>query len=407
MKKSLNISYSAVQGSYWMYFGAIMSFASVFLLSKDYTNSEIGVILALSSIGAVILQPVLADMVDKMEQKPLILLTNIVAIGLIFGTASLYLFKMKSLTLTIVFITLAAFISSLQPIVTSIAFHYSTARNPINFGMSRSFGSVSYAAMTSILGAMVYKYGTNAIPTAGIIILFLLIVSLLITASISKKAVIEADIDNIDLNKMQKSQQKISLAEFIRRNKNFVIFSFAVMLIFFQNSVLNSYLIQILENVGGNSNQMGQLFSFMAVLELPGLFFFTQIRKKLSCQFMLKLSSVAFAFKIFLTYLAGSVSFIYIAFLFQLISFPLFLSSSVHLVDEVMDKNEAVKGQSLITSMMTLSTVFASFIGGFVLDLSGASSLLLISSILAVIGAIIVFVIIDKIKVSTKSIYKS
>lgn len=227
----------------------------------------------------------------------------------------------------------------------------------------------------------------------------MLIASLLTTASISKKAVIEADIDNIDLNKMQKSQQKISLAEFIRRNKNFVIFSFAVMLIFFQNSVLNSYLIQILENVGGNSNQMGQLFSFMAVLELPGLFFFTQIRKKLSCQFMLKLSSVAFAFKIFLTYLAGSVSFIYIAFLFQLISFPLFLSSSVHLVDEVMDKNEAVKGQSLITSMMTLSTVFASFIGGFVLDLSGASSLLLISSILAVIGAIIVFVIIDKIKV--------
>jgi PPP family 3-phenylpropionic acid transporter len=57
--------------------------------------------------------------------------------------------------------------------------------------------------------------------------------------------------------------------------------------------------------------------------------------------------------------------------------------------------------------MMTLSTVFASFIGGFVLDLSGASSLLLISSILAVIGAIIVFVIIDKIKVSAKSIYKS
>ena len=42
MKKSLNISYSAVQGSYWMYFGAIMSFASVFLLSKNYTNSEIG-----------------------------------------------------------------------------------------------------------------------------------------------------------------------------------------------------------------------------------------------------------------------------------------------------------------------------------------------------------------------------
>lgn len=398
MKKSLNISYSAVQGTYWMYFGVIMSFASIFLLSKDYSNTEIGIILALSSIIAVILQPILADMVDRNEKKPLILLTDVISIGLVFGTASLFLFEKKSLVLTIVFITVAAFMSSLQPIVTSIAFHYSSARNPINFGISRSVGSISYAAMTSILGAMVYRHGAKSIPAAGLIILVMLILSLIATESISKKTILEDTIEEVDLEQLQNAQQKINLKEFIVRNKNFVIFSFAVMLIFFQNSVLNSYLIQIIDNVGGNSNQMGQLFSFMAVLELPGLFFFTQIRKKLSCQFMLKLASVAFVFKILLTYLASSVGFIYIAFLFQLISFPLFLSSCVHLVDEVMSKNEAVKGQSLITSMMTISTVFASFMGGKVLDLSGASMLLLISTGLTIIGTVIVFLIIDKIK---------
>lgn len=398
MKKSLNISYSAVQGTYWMHFGVVISFASVFLLSKDYTNTEIGIILALSSIAAVILQPILADMVDRREKKPLIMLSNIVAVGLILGTFSLYFFEKKSITLTIIFIVIAAFMSSLQPIITSIAFYYSSARNPINFGVSRSVGSVAYAAMTSILGSMVYKYGTQSIPTAGIIILILLIVSLLITEKISKKNESEDDIEHVDIDKIEKVQQIITLKDFIIRNKNFVIFSFAVMLIFFQNSVLNNYLIQIIKNVGGNSNQMGQLFSFMAILELPGLFFFSKIRKKLSCQFMLKLSSVAFVFKIFLTYMAGSVGFIYLAFLFQIISFPLFISSCVHLVDEVMDKNEAVKGQSLITATMTIGMVFASFIGGKILDLSGASMLLLVSTGLTILGAIIVFLIVDKIK---------
>ena len=398
MKKSLNISYSAVQGTYWMHFGVVISFASVFLLSKDYTNTEIGIILALSSIAAVILQPILADMVDRREKKPLIMLSNIVSVGLIIGTFSLYFFEKKSIALTIIFIAIAAFMSSTQPIITSIAFYYSSARNPINFGVSRSVGSVAYAAITSILGAMVYKYGTQSIPTAGIIILVLLIISLLITEKISKKNELEDDIEDVDIDKIEKAQQIITLKDFIIRNKNFVIFSFAVMLIFFQNSVLNNYLIQIIKNVGGNSNQMGQLFSFMAILELPGLFFFSKIRKKLSCQFMLKLSSVAFVFKIFLTYMAGSVGFIYLAFLFQIISFPLFISSCVHLVDEVMDKNEAVKGQSLITATMTIGMVFASFIGGKILDLSGASMLLLVSTGLTILGAIIVFLIVDKIK---------
>jgi PPP family 3-phenylpropionic acid transporter len=63
---------------------------------------------------------------------------------------------------------------------------------------------------------------------------------------------------------------------------------------------------------------------------------------------MLKVSSIAFVLKILLTYMAPSVGFLYLAFLFQLISFPIFLSASVHLVDEVMEKGEAVKGQSLL-----------------------------------------------------------
>ena len=59
MKRRLNLTYGAIQGTYWMYFGAILSFASVFLLGKGYTNSEIGVILAAANILAVILQPLL------------------------------------------------------------------------------------------------------------------------------------------------------------------------------------------------------------------------------------------------------------------------------------------------------------------------------------------------------------
>jgi PPP family 3-phenylpropionic acid transporter len=112
---------------------------------------------------------------------------------------------------------------------------------------------------------------------------------------------------------------------------------------------------------------------------------------------MLKISSIAFIGKVFFTYLAPSVGFVYLAFLFQLISFPLFLASAVHLADEVMEKGEAVKGQSLVTGMMTLSGVFASLLGGAILDIGGPSQLLLISTGLAVIGTFSIFMTVNRV----------
>ncbi len=71
---------------------------------------------------------------------------------------------------------------------------------------------------------MVYKYGTQSIPTAGIIILILLIVSLLITEKISKKNESEDDIEHVDIDKIEKVQQIITLKDFIiRKSKNQIL----------------------------------------------------------------------------------------------------------------------------------------------------------------------------------------
>ena len=396
MEKYLNLSYGTIQGTYWMYYGVIMSFASVFLLSKNYTNSEIGIILAAANILAVILQPLLADIADKSRKASLTDITGIITIGLLIATASLNIFITKSLILSIIFIMLGAWLTVLQPLINSMAFYLSRSGYLINFGITRSGGSIAYAVLCAILGSLVTIYGIQAIPTTGIVILILLLLSLVITNKLYKRTAMDNSIDiNIEKNINNK---EISLKDFVKRNKFFIIFTISIVLVFFQNSVFNSYLMQIITAVGGNSSQMGRLFSFMALLELPGLIFFSKLKKKFSCQFMLKVASVAFTFKVFLAFMATSVAYIYVAFLFQLISFPIFLSASVHLVDEVMEKGEAVKGQSFITGMMTLSSVFASLLGGAVLDLSGASLLLLISTVLAVIGTFIVIFTVDKIK---------
>lgn len=301
---------------------------------------------------------------------------------------------------------------ALQPLINSMAFYLTTKERKINFGVARSAGSMAYAILTSILGALVVSYGVNAIPTMGILIVILLLVSLWLTRKLYKGALeknkaITKKVENEYKNPNKEDggyrvkteeHDVINLKDFILGNKVFILFTFCIVLIFFQNSVFNNYLMQILSAVGGDSKEMGRLFSFMAVLELPGLIFFNRLRERFSCQFMLKVSSIAFTLKVIFCFMANTVTLIYIGFLFQLISFPIFLSASVHLVDEVMKKGEAVKGQSAITAMMTLSAVFASLAGGAILDFSGPSLLLLISAILAGLGTLIIVLTVDKIK---------
>ena len=55
---SFNIQYAALQGVYWLTFCACVAFAAVYMQHRGYTNSVIGVTLALGNIIGVILSAV-------------------------------------------------------------------------------------------------------------------------------------------------------------------------------------------------------------------------------------------------------------------------------------------------------------------------------------------------------------
>ena len=192
--------------------------------------------------------------------------------------------------------------------------------------------------------------------------------------------------------------EKITLVQFIRGNKLFFAVNIGVLGLYFSNSVLNNYMMQIVSAVGGDSEDMGRILSVMAFLEIPTMVFFDALRKRFSCQLMLKVAAVGFTVKIFLCHIAGSVAMLYAAMGLQLVSFALFLPAMVHFIDEIMRKGEAVKGQALFTTMVTVTTIFASLLGGLILDMSDAGMLTLASTVLTAAGAAIVIAVVDRVK---------
>ena len=55
--KHISNCYSALQGLYWMSYGAIYTFAAVVLLDRNFTDSQVGTLIALACVFSAVFQP--------------------------------------------------------------------------------------------------------------------------------------------------------------------------------------------------------------------------------------------------------------------------------------------------------------------------------------------------------------
>ena len=405
MGKILNAEYGGIHATYWMAYAVISSFASAYLLDRGYTNSEIGLILAVGSIVAVFLQPFMADFADRTKKISLIGITQVVTIFIMVMMMFCFVMDKASIALSVIFVMMIAWHTALQPLFNSLTFKLEESGHKINFGVCRAMGSLGYSLLCAVLGTLAENFGTQILPLTGEVTLLMLLITLCLTKSHFKKAckmrdelgeeqrVAEAAIDTLV------EQEEINLVQFIKRNKLFLLVNIGVAGIFFSNSIFNSFMLQIVENVGGTSEDMGRILAVMAFLEIPPMFLFESVHKKVSCKRLLQLGAICFTLKILCATIADSVFMVYVAQLFQLTSFGIFLPAMVCFIDEIMEKGEAVKGQALYTIITTVATIFASLAGGVILDFSGAASLLWISTIITGLGALLFCLVIERVKV--------
>ena len=65
------LRYTALQGSYWACYCCIMTFSSVYLLARDFTNAQIGVLISVAGILSAVLQPTVSRVADGLKRLSL------------------------------------------------------------------------------------------------------------------------------------------------------------------------------------------------------------------------------------------------------------------------------------------------------------------------------------------------
>lgn len=409
MKKLNTITprYAMLHGFYQASYSLAIGYASVYLLAQGYSDAIIGILLAVANGAAAILQPALGTLLDK-KKTISIQMVSVFLLLIMIVLSGCLLTSMDLLPRAICIILIFTLEFSLQPMVNALCFILEHSGIRLNFGFSRGIGSISYAVASVIIGRLVSVYNESLLPIfyiaffTGFLIVFLSLWRVPGKTSATDRPAageaLSADMTKTLCPDTQAPETPLSLWQFCRTYRRFMLFLLGSMMIFFMMFITgNFFTIQIVTAIGGSTSEMGLAVAICAAVELPVMATFNKMNKKVPLYGLLRISILFFILKLTLILLAKSMPVFYAAQFMQAGSYALYYPGAAAYTNRLLPPADLVKGQSMLTAMFTVSGIFGSLIGGFLLNITSASFMLLVSYIIAVIGGVITWFSLQKV----------
>ncbi|MBQ3891663.1 MAG: MFS transporter, partial [Lachnospiraceae bacterium] len=176
--KSRTAHYALICASYFAAYSSAHAYAAVFLLEKGFSNTMIGVVLALANVLSVVLQPISAGFIDKYKAFTNRKVSLFCAFGCLISSVILVFAKGPALIFS--FYVLLYMLQMLyQPLIQAMNFEYTDKGFKINFGLARGLGSMGYAVASPFVGALIEKNGVSVLPIINILIFSIGIIALI------------------------------------------------------------------------------------------------------------------------------------------------------------------------------------------------------------------------------------
>ena len=397
--KNKTLHYSALHGLYWGDMAVIVGFASVYLLYRGFTNSQIGVIMAISNIITVVTSPVLSAFADRTKK---ISLNNLAAALAVIVTALagvLYFMPEVLYAIGLVYVLLISVNSVIIPLITSMSFVAASYGYDVNYGIARSVGSVTYAVVVTAIGKFVEKYNASYLPLF-CVLLYTLLFLFLFLFRLNRKDLIKSE---SRINEKSKAGNDNVFA-FFKRYPGLLMFLLGYMFIFLHQAMQSTYYFQIMEYKGGGTYELGIASAIAAVMELPTIAGFTYMLKKKSVNFWLRFSAVFYAIKGFAFWLVPNVLGVYAVALMQIATYAIMYTASIYYVEGMVDESDRVKGQGYVITSSTIGGIIASLVGGKILDVASVNEQLMFGALVCFLGSLIVFFSVSEKKKKADSI---
>ncbi len=381
--RRLELHYIAMQSAFWAAFAAICAYQAALLLARGFSNSQVGILIAVRCFAGIIFQPLLGGFADRHPHIPL---RRIVSLSLVFSLAVGLLFTAVPMGMAgtvAVFIVLGGFEISAYPLMDAMAIQFINAGVPLRYSLGRSIGSLAYAIVCALLGLQAARYGVEStlITHAALVALEILLVA---TFPVFPPSLLPDPAHR---------ERPHSAFYLLRTDPRFALMLLAILLGLTACLPISNFLVNVVESRGGGTRELGLALFLMGSFELPTAFIFQRLLRRFGSGRLVLMSLIFCTVKIAIFLFSASLGTIFAAQVIQILGYGLFTPSSVYFVNDSVPQADRVKGQTL---MMVASNGFGGVLGSYVagraldigaaLPIGGVKLMLLCCLILGIAG---------------------
>lgn len=386
------LTYTLSLGCFWACYSVTSGFAAPYLQNRGFTSSQLGIIMAIAYLLSLLLSLYLSARTDTAGESS--------SLDYLLGLLGMQLAAIALLFIDNVYIVALAYVLMGGSVFAGTALYVklfvtlSKFTSMDGYGKSRAAGSLCYA-LTSFACGFILK----SAPSYLLLLLnaFFALVQIIALISIRKNGVVptgKASRENADRAR-RAADNRAELLPFLRRNPGFPMLLLGAGLIFMVHNSISTFTINMVEHLGGDVVDMGNINGFSIFIEIPFMTLYSRIDKK-HCRHILMLSFAVFVFKICITAAAWSIPVLFVAFALRAVAFALYTPAVVDYISSRIPYEDSGKAQGLAANVPLLGTMVGSVLFGVMFDHCGVPVTLLAFCAAVILGAIAAFIGIRK-----------
>ncbi len=373
------IALTGVYGFLWIGMSAQFGFFVPYLRDQGLNEIAIGQIMSTLSIVG-ILGPVLwGTLCDRLKSARWLLFANLVAGSLL---AQLVPSVVGGAFLLPLLIALNMTVFSQSGVLDGWTMRMKSRGLPINYGLLRGTGSLTYALGSLLCGWLFQKYGTDKLYPFLLVAECAAAALILLVREPAAQATPAATATT--LTPPPAAEQPL------HRNAAYLCFVGFTMLLYFGQAAAMTFYPVLLQSAGGTTEQLGWGLSLMALSEIPIMFLSSRLLRRFQDTTLLVFAMGFFAVRIFVFFLsAHSVTALIMAQLTNSISFGIFMPTSVHYISRIAPERRRTTALTVAASLyMGVGGFVGNRLGGIIIDAWGVQPLYAGAAALAAVATV-------------------
>ena len=376
MKQRLQMQYNFLHILFWLISCALNGFVAIYLKNKGLDNTLIGVVTGASCVLITFVSPMVTNYVQSHKNVTIPKMMDLLMAASAVLFLAISFLPIPAIALIVIYVLNLTMFLCAVPLLSTIAMNYNARGIDLNFGLSRGLGSVSYAASAVGLSMLVDWLNPNwlSVVYACSACLFLLLIHTLPDYQEEKS----------------ETKQSGSIIGVIRTYRTLFFILLGWAFAFAGSTSLSTYLINVVENLGGNTTLYGFAIFAMAASEMPAMAITRKLMRRFDAMPLILVSGFCYVFRNILVALAPNLPVLFIGMMFQSVTYGLLTSVLTYYVADICGKDDQVMGQTLIGMMTTgLGSMLGNVLGGVLQDMYGLSAMLLFVTVSTIIGIVI------------------